>query len=489
MEGLELRKALEEARELSGARLAKVHQVGDVLFLRLFSPPGALVLDPAGKAFHRTSLRPVAPREPPPFCRAVRSLEGQRLLSLEQAGFDRVIRLRFPGGDLVLDLRPRTGNVFLLLPAREPVALRPGEYVGTEFGDKGDPLVGLGPALRKAARAVLGGEPPEEGLRSFARELAETPPRGFLYRGPRGNVASFFPRPELGEPLGVYSRFWQALDQLLEERLSIASARRYLEAVERALRRRQRALLSLSRELEEAARWEELQRKADLILARLSDIPKGKSEVEVEDFDGTPVKLSLDPAEPPLKQAQRLYGRAKKLRRKLAAIPARIEELTSEVNRLEELGELIRERPQLAPYLEGELAALGALPPPAPRRGREERSRARELEIGGFKVWVGRSARENDALVRRASPHDLWLHARGVPGAHVLIRTGGREVPEEVLTRAAELAAWYSKARGERRVEVSYTEARNLRKPKGAPPGLVRLLSERVIVVSGEEGP
>ena len=104
-------------------------------------------------------------------------------------------------------------------------------------------------------------------------------------------------------------------------------------------------------------------------------------------------------------------------------------------------------------------------------------------------MLVGRSAEENDRLVREARPHDLWLHARGVPGAHVVVRTGGREVPEGVLRQAAQLAAWHSRARGERKVPVSYTEARHLRKPRGAPPGAVILKEESVIVVSGEESP
>jgi predicted ribosome quality control (RQC) complex YloA/Tae2 family protein len=301
-------------------------------------------------------------------------------------------------------------------------------------------------------------------------------------------LASFFPRPELGEEAEAFPHFWQALDRALEGRLSLTTARRYLEGVKRALRRRRRALEALAREQEEAAGWEELQAKADLILARLSDIPRGAARIQVEGFDGAPVSLNLDPALPPAQQAQRLYARARKLRRRLQAIPPRLEELRGEIERLEELRALLESRPELAPYLSGELDALGALPQASGPR-RPPRPRPRELVIGGFQVLVGRSARENDELVRRARPHDLWLHARGVPGAHVIVRTDGRPVPERVLRRAAELAAWHSQARGERKVEVSYTEARHVRKPKGAPPGMVTLFREEVVVVSGEEGP
>jgi predicted ribosome quality control (RQC) complex YloA/Tae2 family protein len=92
MEGIELRKALEEARSFVGARLSKVHQIGDVFLLRFYGPSGALALDPSGKAFHRTALRPPTPLAPPPFCQVLRSLTGQPFVALDQAGLDRVLR-------------------------------------------------------------------------------------------------------------------------------------------------------------------------------------------------------------------------------------------------------------------------------------------------------------------------------------------------------------------------------------------------------------
>ena len=487
MEGIEIRLAIREAQGLVGARLGKAHQVEDVLLLRFFSPPGALALDAGGKAFHRTEIRPPTPPEPPPFCRRVRALEGQRLLAIDQAGYDRVVRLRFQGGDLVLDLRPRLGNLFLLEGEKVVASLKEGEYVPAEFGEGGEILAGLGPRLKDAATSALGHPPSEDELRAFANRLLATPPRGYLYQRPQGLLASPAPLLELGEPIQVYPEYWRALDRALEARLLLGTARRYLAAVRRAVARRKRALAALERELAEAVRWEELKAKADLILARLSDIPRGAAEVELEGFDGRPVTLTLDPALSPAQTAQRLYDRARKLRRKLELIPARRETLQQELSRLEELEDELRRKPYLAPYLAVELAALGALP--EERRAKPPpRPRPRELVIQGFRIQVGRSARENNALVRKASPHDLWLHARGVPGAHVIIKTGGRQVPEEVLVRAAELAAWHSRARGEPKVEVSYTEVRHLRKPKGAPPGLVTVKRERVIAVSGEAG-
>jgi len=486
VEGIELRKALEEARALEGARLAKVHQVGDVFFLRFYRPRGALALDPRGKAFHRTSLRPPAPPSPPPFCMLLRSLAGQPVLALDQAGLDRVVRLRFPEADLVLDLRPRPGDVFFLARDGRVASFRGGELRPVEFAAADDPATGLGPLLRRAAAAHVGHPPTPGELAAFAADLLAQAPAGYLYGTASGSVASFFPRPDLGEPDATFPSFSEALDHLLEQRLGVGLARDQLDQVERALRRRERALAALATAEAEAQNWQQFQAQADLILTRIADIPRGAAVAVVEGFDGRPVELELNPALPPTAQARALYAKAKKLRRRLAGIPVRREELAAEIRRLRDLRDLLTQEPHLAPYVAGETAAF--VPPP-PREKPASAARPREVIVEGFPILIGRSGEENDRLVQGARPHDLWLHARGVPGAHVIIRTEGRPVPREVLERAAELAAWHSRARGERKVPISYTEARYVRKRKGASPGMVTLLTEEVLVVPGDKGP
>jgi predicted ribosome quality control (RQC) complex YloA/Tae2 family protein len=487
MEGLELSVARREAERALGAKLAKVHEVGDVFFLRFFGPSLSLALDVGGKAFHLTALRPPAPQQPPPFCRKLRRLRGQPLLAIDQAGYDRLLRLRFPGGEIVLDCRPRQGDLFLLGEG-EVASLRGGEWRPPDFSQPQSPVEGLGPSLRRAVAAQLGHEPNREELEDFAQRLLETPVRGYLYQTESGPRASFFPRPDWGEPVQQFPHFWQVLDRELAWRLSLEEARRYLAGVARAIRRRRRALAALARERQEAASWQDLKEKADLILTRLSQIPKGAGEAVVPGFDGAPVKLTLDPGLPPAHYAQALYRRAGKLRRKLPQLARREQTLREELGRLEEIKGQLGEKPELAPYLAGELASLGALPTPA-RRTAPAKPQPRALVVEGFRVVIGRSALENDELIRQANPRDLWFHARGVPGAHVVVRSGGRSVPPSVLKRAAELAAWYSQARGEPKVEVSYTEVRYLRKPRGAPPRTVVLRREQVLVVSGEAGP
>jgi len=103
----------------------------------------------------------------------------------------------------------------------------------------------------------------------------------------------------------------------------------------------------------------------------------------------------------------------------------------------------------------------------------------RTVRVDGFEVLVGKGAKDNDHLTTRlADPRDLWLHAAGYAGSHVVVRNPDdlAELPPEVVRRAAELAVWHSKARGAGgKVEVHVCRAGDVKKPRGFPPGKVVL--------------
>lgn len=112
----------------------------------------------------------------------------------------------------------------------------------------------------------------------------------------------------------------------------------------------------------------------------------------------------------------------------------------------------------------------------SPRAG-SDRSYRSEL-VDGWEVLVGKGARDNDTLTFRvAAPTDLWLHAAGYAGSHVVVRNpDGVEVPREVVRRAAELAVFHSKARAARgKIDVHVCRASEVRKERGAPAGQVRI--------------
>jgi predicted ribosome quality control (RQC) complex YloA/Tae2 family protein len=122
------------------------------------------------------------------------------------------------------------------------------------------------------------------------------------------------------------------------------------------------------------------------------------------------------------------------------------------------------------------------------RPARESTDGFRLVRIDGFEILVGTSAHENDRLALRvARPTDLWLHASGYAGSHVLVRAEEGEtdyVPPEVVQRAAEYAVWYSKAReAGGKVAVHLCRARHLAKRKGAPAGQVMVRDGETIKV------
>lgn len=111
----------------------------------------------------------------------------------------------------------------------------------------------------------------------------------------------------------------------------------------------------------------------------------------------------------------------------------------------------------------------------------------RVVDVLGFQVLVGKGDAENDRLTFEvAEPHDLWLHVAGPAGSHVIIRNPGGldEVPPDVVARAAELAAWHSKARGARgKVEVHVCRVAHVSKPRGFAPGEVQLRTWKAVKV------
>ena len=107
----------------------------------------------------------------------------------------------------------------------------------------------------------------------------------------------------------------------------------------------------------------------------------------------------------------------------------------------------------------------------------DEPSRS-ELSNTGYEIFVGRNSRENDTLTFQvAHPEDFWMHVGDYGGSHVVVRNSAKErvLPDNVLTKAAQLAAYFSQARNSSKVEVHYTQRRHVSKPRRAKPGLVKL--------------
>ncbi|MBK7863777.1 MAG: DUF814 domain-containing protein [Archangiaceae bacterium] len=207
------------------------------------------------------------------------------------------------------------------------------------------------------------------------------------------------------------------------------------------------------------------QRDGELLAQNLHSVTRGAKSVTLTEYgaEGAAERtVELDPKRSPKQQVEWLFHQAKRLRRGVEIARERLAKIDAEIA----------------------AAALpdGATAPLRPRSAQSEQGPSlpyREyLTAKNQRIWVGRGAKHNDALTFKvARPHHLWLHARGVPGAHVVVPLEkAQTIDQETLLDAAHLAFHHSDARGERQGEVSYTHVRYLK--KGGAPGAVTYTRE-----------
>ncbi|MBX6378002.1 MAG: NFACT family protein, partial [Clostridia bacterium] len=279
---------------------------------------------------------------------------------------------------------------------------------------------------------------------------------------------------------------------------------RLRQALRAHAERVRRKLADQRAELAEMERAEDLRVAGELLSASIHLVPAGASIVELPDYYGPPGatrRIPLDPALGPAANAQRYFRAYQKARRGLPLLRRQVEEAEELLRYLEELEtqvEVAEDAGALALVAE-EAEAAGVLPRRRPAAGRGGRVRPdRDASAGrtvprplaflsrdGLTILVGRNARENEYLaLRLGQPDDLWLHVKDLPGSHVLVRAGGGPVPETTVADAAQLAAYYSKARQSSRVPVDVTLCRHVRKVPGGRPGHVLYDHHRTVFVT-----
>lgn len=273
------------------------------------------------------------------------------------------------------------------------------------------------------------------------------------------------------------------------------------------LKAAERLVANLERDLDNSEKGDLFRRRGEALAAHLHELSQGADEVTVDDpRSGEPLAIPLDPALPPAGNMERWFRRARKAEKGREIVKERCDAARADLAVLKEAELELQARVDAdGPALE-KLAALQSwraanpdLAAPAPRsrpgrHGPEEPARPfrRYLIDDRWEAWVGRSNQENDELTHRASHvKDIWLHAQGVSGSHVILRTAGHpeQVPPNVLAKAAALAALNSKARHSGLVPVIWTERRYVRKPRKAAPGTAVCLQEKSLFVEPGIGP
>jgi len=422
---------------------------------------------------------------PTQFAQGLRKeLSDTTIRSIEKDPDDRIVRFHFSGADelgatkdldLIAQLTGRSANLFLI----DPEGLithqaRPGRGPGQKVGEAYQP-----PPTTGSPRATT---TDAERIKTSADDRSAS-------EAADAHFSSLL------------------VAQAFDNRAAVARA-----DLRKKITQRKKLLKQLEQDLASHAGAAQQKHLGDLLLANLSTATRdGKRVVLIDYFtdDASPIEIEVDEQLSLQQEASRRFALYSRSKRAVKQITIRIEAIRPELDVLnsqhESLEKIIAGRDETAlekflalsaPRALSARSAGGALSVPPALAGGSRRKPEKKIpgvrryiSSDGFEILVGRAARDNDYLTFKvAKPNDLWLHAADYGGSHVVVRNATRkEVPHRTIIEAAQLAAQFSQARKDPKVDVHYTERKFVSKPKGSAPGLVRLLRSRNILVEPKE--
>lgn len=278
------------------------------------------------------------------------------------------------------------------------------------------------------------------------------------------------------ESINQFYTYWSKEYYLEKERQKvIKNLQRQSKQYESYLKKTKRQLDKIQNE----SRYEEM---GHILMANLNQIPKRAKEVELLDFyTNQLVKIALKEKLSPQKNAENYYRKSKNQKIEIKKLKQNFnkkeEQLIEIACQIEEIVAFDRLK-DLRKYLKKENISSN-------KKQNQEVSLFKTFTYQGFQILVGKSAANNDILTQKhAYKEDLWLHARGVSGSHVVIKyQSGKVFPKNVIEKAAQLAAYYSKRKTDTLCPVIYTPKKFVRKPKGYPAGAVVVDRENVLMI------
>ncbi|MBK5282192.1 MAG: NFACT family protein [Nitrospiraceae bacterium] len=463
----EITKVLGEcAPALAGGWIQKIYQPTDRMLVLEIRAPGRthrllISCHPETARLHFTTEAFQNPPTPPPFCQFLRAhLQGARIDQIEQIQGDRIVQLALTAKEgpcrLVAELTGKASNLLVLDEAGR-------------------------------VRRDL------NGVKNLAGQLYSPPAHH-----PRERSASVLARfsqdiPESRFPLSaaIEAHYHKA------EAVSVIETVRNARAgiLKKSIKKLRHRIEAWQEDLAKAEKYKAYDRYGELIKANLATIRKGQTDVAVVDyFDEELPNLTI-----PLDQAKTPQGNMddyfRKHRKHLTAereLHPRIEEGQKELETLQRESTAIEQgtwQPPHKPYL---IVRARSLSRTSGGKGRQEQRQGpfrRFTSSDGLAIYVGRNARANDELTfGLAKSDDLWLHARGMPGSHVVVRLEkGADVLPETLRDAATLALLYSDLKKSGKGEIIYTRRKWVKKAKGQAPGAVIVTQEKSLHVSLEK--
>lgn len=522
--------------ELRGAKINKINQpLRDELSFILYTGKRTVKLTVNANAsdcgVYFTQDAPENPLVAPNFCMLLRKhLSGAEILSVSTPGFERILVFRvlcrndFSSceRELIAEIMGKYSNVILtengtVLGAMKTTsldeackrAILPGvKYTLPAPQDK------VNPADADALRALL--TPPPEGDRAhflFANVAGLAPCTAeniiSAYRGgsfadhvygyvfsdeisPRvverdGEPTDFFARADEGIPFATISEAQSYFYGKRRARKSVENLRRKLISAVSALCKKEEKRLAQILEKRQACEGAEALRiKGELLTANLYRLERGMKACELENYyDGRPLKIVLDERLTPAQNAQNYYKRYRKSKRTLEFLLPQEQTTAAELEYARSLlaaAEAAESEDDLN-CLSDELTAAGILKAPQEKqRKAKPEIPFRTYERDGIRIFAGRNNLQNDRLVRSSAPDDVWLHAQKYHSCHVVVKSGGKPVPDGVLLFAASVCARFSDAKGGK-IPVDYCLVKHVKKPPKAKAGFVVYTDYKTVLV------
>lgn len=264
-----------------------------------------------------------------------------------------------------------------------------------------------------------------------------------------------------------------------------------IRKIENELKRNRNKLKKREQTLKDSENAEDYRRDGELLTTFMAQVPRGANEVTLPNYyeEDKPITIKLDPALTPNQNAQKYFHRYQKLKNAVKLIGKQIEEAKNEIDYLESvLSQLEIAGPMDIEVIKEELTAEGYLKKKSSKKQKRKKPSQPDqyLSTDGTLILVGKNNLQNDQLsLKTAKKTDYWLHAKNIPGSHVIIKSD--QPSDETITEAAELAAYFSKYRHSAQVPVDLVQVKHLRKPNGAKPGYVIYENQKTIIVTPEE--
>ncbi|MCY4673534.1 MAG: NFACT RNA binding domain-containing protein [Bacteroidetes bacterium] len=286
-----------------------------------------------------------------------------------------------------------------------------------------------------------------------------------------------------GEDVRVYSDIDNGLHTYARHALSERAYRAQYEPLRKTLVRMldkaERSAERMRVERSRPSRADEYERLGHILMAS-PPLPTGKHCVRIQDVFNpeTELTVSLDPALNSLQNAERYYSKARKARTSRA-------HLNTLIRQAEEKAESLKQQLQALEKTRTQ-KDLKAFQKTHKQSVRPNQPFRRYPLVPPYELWVGRNAKESEVLtLQYARPFDLWMHARGVSGAHAVLRLPGRDArpSNHLIEQAAAIVAWHSKARTSSVAPVIVTPRKYVRKVRGTPTGEVAVSREEVVMV------